>query len=223
MYNGNQSIDGIYVGDQQVNAIYIGNEQVYGNGGSTKYVWTFDSISGSPTIVDGVYSGFDTNVYMTIHNPNIVSSDFELNFKFKTGNTVSWQSIMTSSGEYAPEFYRSPQVQLSDSGNISFRAPESLAATSWGIDISSSVTLSPDTTYTFNAKLSNGTVTCTLFDGFDTLLDTFYGSIQTIAMGYNATFGVGSTISTAHFLGEFDTNTSYIKFNNSLISNIVKV
>lgn len=29
MYNGNQSIDGIYVGDQQVNTIYVGTEQVY--------------------------------------------------------------------------------------------------------------------------------------------------------------------------------------------------
>lgn len=222
---GASDIEGCYLGSDEIEKVYLGSDLIYEKSVTPtepSYTWTFDSVFGSPTNVGGVYSGFSTSDYLQIYTKNVTTTDIEFNLNFTTGSTISWQSLFTSSGEYAPEFYMAPQIQIGTNGKITFRASDTSSPSGWGVNISSNVTLSPETNYTFNAILNSGTLTCKLMDSSNNIIDTFSDSISEIAWYYNVNIGTGSTISTAHFEGSLNTKKSYIKINGNLISNITQ-
>lgn len=95
----NKNILKCYIGDKQVIKKYIGNQLVYGQPDFASYYnfKTFNNytVAGSPTIVDGVASGFSRNDYLSIAQSfPLTTSDWEMHFNATTTPNNAQQRLI---------------------------------------------------------------------------------------------------------------------------------
>ena len=163
------------------------------------------TIVGSPTIVDGVVSGFSSANYLTLPSVDF-SSNFESQVAF-TVNTYSTCGIMCLNSYTYKGWHCIGSNLLSFTLNISDGENSK--------NIRASFTISNNTFYIANAKRVGNNVVCSLYSN---------GSLvnqQTITIddGYHVVQGTGYNIgknTVGAFDGMIDLNNTYIKINNKL-------
>lgn len=180
-----------------VNGTQVQKLQVRGPVGYTKV--------GSPTISNGVVSGFSTSNYITLsQNATYIATDeFEWNIKFTTGSILqtSWL-LALDAGSMRGIYYTSGSV-------IYIQLTSSVYGEIVGY------TMQPNTTYTINAvKRNDGTLVSTLKDVSGNTL-----AQQTKTVGDIAFTAIVSKLGQAfssYFNGSIDLNETYIKVNDKL-------
>lgn len=162
------------------------------------------TIVGSPTINDGIVSGFSKNDYLSLPaNPSYNASDvFEWNIKFTTPAefTTSWLLCIATSSIDCGIYY---------AANKNIFIP--IASGSAYGEITST-NLQGNTTYIVNiVKQSDGNVVSTLKDANGQVIKQQTKNIGEVSLSYS-THKLGTSTSLA-FSGSIDLNSTYIKVN----------
>ena len=189
----------------QINASYTGLnksalvslfESVPYNVGYTKV--------GSPTIVNGVASGFSENDYLKINAvPNIVTS-FEFGVKVNTGNLYAYCTIFGNNSTNR----HSPQIEYNSSNNsIYFTTP--LSDFTWGREIK--YTVSSNTNYWFKYIFENNK--CSAYVSSDGISYALINQVSQPSIGWDEWMQIGADQSKDYWKGSIDLNETYIKVN----------
>lgn len=160
------------------------------------------TVVGSPTIVDGVASGFDADNYLTVSRPTLDTNDFEFKTCFTT-NTISNQRIIsTISGASQLTGFL---INSSSLGARFYNGTESLA-------ISSNTTLVANTKYYAIMYRQGTTIGLKLSTDNQTWENVTQTILATDSIVLSGNFGIGRS-SQSTFLGSIDLNETYIKVN----------
>lgn len=164
------------------------------------------TIVGSPTIVNGVVSGFSNNDYLICNQTKPECSSFEKQIKFTTGTIGTFQAILgTMQNErYDGLFIRSDgqlNCTLSKAGGGSQ-------------DNTINYVLSENTTYIVYLQLSSNQLLTIIknADGQQLHSQTFTFIVNNQELA-NVSFGRRFTTNTNSFTGSIDLNSTYIKVN----------
>ena len=167
------------------------------------------TVVGSPTISEGIASGFSASDYCAVSSAFIDSGvDFELCVTF-TVNTIQNRPILGVTNAYSNQ---RPMLSLTSSGDIvRFKIAN-------GLTLIADCHISAGVKYKAIVSRFGTTYTLNLYSG-ETLLDTQTLTSETlIGNGASNTFAVGCDKSThnAGFPGSIDLNETYIKVNGKL-------
>jgi len=185
--------------------------------GSTKYklqAVVGYTVVGSPTITDGVVSGFSSGNYLTIPETNLDLKNTVFHCKFKTGNDLTTpQSIM----QFGRTGQTLPMLFYIDSNKAwCFYSGKNTGANAY---TRIEIILSANTEY----EIEFGTKNTKRYLKFG-----FVGNMQNISLtagtdeNWNGSiakptyFGNAGTSLTTAFSGSIDLNNTYIKINNKL-------
>lgn len=161
---------------------------------------------GSPTITNGVVSGFSASDYLiTQQNFNPQNNKWEMVFKFTVGSTTSNQSIVCLSGKHAFTLYqrlKSLEVLMSSNGS------------SWDMTSSTVVTVTSNSTYIIKIEFTGNNYKIYSFENNSWVLKKTITSSNPIYSGQPFAFGTDRAFGQA-FSGSIDLNNSYIKINNA--------
>ena len=200
-YFGTTQSDRIFEGSIDLNNSYI-------KLGSTKYnlqAVVGYTVVGSPTITDGVVSGFSASDYLTtVYGvfPDF-EEDFELQIKFTTGANVS-NSLLIGTNTSLINGFRIVSSQL----NMTLRYDVAKQNTV-------SYTLVANTTYYAKALKKGTSLICSLYDENNVLLATHTTNLPETGFIKGNYMYVGYGTSGA-FEGSIYLNETYIKVNNKL-------
>ena len=175
------------------------------------------TVVGSPTIVDGVVSGFGSSDYLNISKSiNPVSENIktiELFSKITTGNTISASGILCS-GSYG-------------NGALGFVVASSRptlmiyyynGTANKNFQCNSSIILQPNTTYYLKGYIDIQTGKCKIqvsTDGINYTLATKTPTNFVSIVNHSYTYHIGQA-QNGVFIGSIDLNETYIKINNKL-------
>ena len=159
---------------------------------------------GSPTIVNGVASGFSENDYLKINVvPNIVTS-FEFGVKVNTGNLYAYCTIFGNNSTNR----HSPQIEYNSSNNyIYFTTP--LSDFTWGREIKYLV--SSNTNYWFKYIFENNK--CSAYVSSDGISYALINQVSQPSIGWDEWIQIGADQSKDYWKGSIDLNNTYIKVN----------
>lgn len=183
--------------------------------GSTKYnlqAVVGYTIVGSPTITDGVVSGFSTSDYLRTSKLPILSEDFEMQFKIRINNTSTSNTLLgwVSSG-YANYFSFSTSGKI----QVSFRVSSSVY-----YNINGNFVFSTNTDYWVKySKKGNTFYLYYSTDGVNWFLDNSATFEEIISFSVSNYFRIGVNgfnNPSSYFNGSIDLNNTYIKINNKL-------
>lgn len=166
------------------------------------------TIVGSPTIVDGVVSGFSSSNYLSLPDVDF-SSNFESQVAFKI-NTYSPCGIFCLNSYDYKGWHCIGSNILAFSLHITNGSDTKFARLQF--------TVSENTDYIANAKRIGNNVVCSLYSSGSLVSQ----QSLTIDEGYNVIEGVGYNIgrnAVGAFDGTIDLNNTYIKVNNKLYFN----
>lgn len=162
------------------------------------------TVVGSPTINNGIVSGFSENDYLSLpSNPSYNASDaFEWNIKFTTPTefTTSWLlNIATSSIDCGIYYAANKNIFIPIASGSAYGEI-------------TSTNLQGNTTYIVNiVKQSDGNVVSTLKDANGQVIKQQTKNIGEVSLSYS-THKLGTSTSLA-FSGSIDLNSTYIKVN----------
>lgn len=159
------------------------------------------TVVGSPTIVNGVVSGFSIDNYLSLTtNPSYVTTDsFEWNIKFTTGNSLqtSWLLSLGTSSIMCGIYYTSNGVLYVPVGSGSMYGQVS--------------GLTANTQFEVNVKQNDGTLVTTLKSANGTVVSTQTKNVGDVSFtSNNSKFGQAFN---GYFNGFIDLNETYIKVN----------
>ena len=179
----------------------------YGNDGTGDFKGSIVgyTIVGSPTITDGVVSGFSSANYLECQSPFTDVTDFEYNITFTVNNLSldNTTSISRFSGPYGG-------LKISTSGLISLTFLSGSYTT-----INSDISAQNGEKYNANVKLSNGILSLRVKKDTDTQWNTKTFIVQEVSFGISFYYGRGHSQYNA-FGGSIDMNETYIKVKNKL-------
>ena len=156
------------------------------------------TVVGSPTITDGVVSGFSADDYLELSNSFSNQQPFEIILKLKFSSSPATQYILSGNGFY---------VYLSDTRKISCQAQVSGG---W-IYAGTNDALSYDTDYWVKFVYDGTGLSCSY--STDGVSYTEGLSAQSQLTSHNLSFKVGSRSSYQSFGGSLDLNATSIKVN----------
>lgn len=163
------------------------------------------TVVGSPTITDGVVSGFSDSDYLRVNYSQAQCSSFEKKIKFTTGTIGVFQCIL---GSMQNEKYDGLFIRFDGKLNCT------LSKVGGGSqDNVIDYVLSENTTYIVYLQLASNQLTVTIKDSSDTQLhsQTFTFSVDNGALN-NVSFGRRFT-SSSSFAGSIDIKSTYININ----------
>lgn len=169
------------------------------------------TVVGSPTIVDGVASGFSTENKLTLPNSPVGSSldGLEFGTKFTTTASSVYQAAILWTSYGGTGFLG---VLNNNKLHCSLGRPNS--SSSHAIEILSDVMITNDTYYWLRLKCDNGVA---VFDySTDGISYTSIGQAEYSGLNITNTFGLGSPKGSGSFgvfQGSIDLNSTYIKVN----------
>ena len=165
------------------------------------------SIVGSPTISNGVVSGFSKSNYCkTPSSPpsNILS--YEWFCKFTVGSDVTnQQGILANLASNRD----TPQLFISTAGTLQFLHPKSSSVWSSSLD----APLTPNTTYWTKATW-DGSIVSFYYKTSESSDYMLVGTTSATTINWTANVGIGIDTTTYPFYGSIDLTQSYIKINN---------
>ena len=174
-------------------------------------------VVGSPTINNGVVSGFSTSNYLKLRNAfNPSSNPWEMGFKFTTGDDVTTQSVVASglTNQYFNWCIEDGKTQ----NNVG-------TGSGWlvmGDSIYGSATILPNTTYWIKVTFDGSVVKLFIStDGKIYNLDWSFSTTQQI-LSCQVVLGQSRSLSTTNAPNSIDLNESYININGSRWWNGVK-
>ena len=180
--------------------------------GSTKYnlqAVVGYRIVGSPTIVDGVVSGFSSSNRIYIANTITADANFEYNIKFKTNtfSAVQWLFGQSLTSNLWCGVYISTNVKMaipitSIDGSNKFASLD--------------YALQDNTIYRLNVKRIGDIVTSTIYDNIGNVIENKNYTIVGNVLFTKNNFGGNPSNYGGNFLGEIYMNETYIKINNKL-------
>ena len=179
--------------------------------GSTKYklqAVVGYTVVGSPTITDGVVSGFSSANYLNLGANVPYSNNFEMVFKFTTGTIGTTQAIFegTTSNTGAT-------IIISTNGKLFVSAGNG----SWIVNTAGTTVLSANTTYYIKFSYKNNVYKLELStDNVNWNTEISVESSSTISTTSNKSIGYSTRFSGRVFTGSIDMNNTYIKINNKL-------
>lgn len=181
--------------------------------GSTKYklqAVVGYTIVGSPTITDGVVSGFSSSNYLTIPAPTEVIDSFEYIMKIITPNSLpsTWLALMGQQNVN----YSTPQIEYLTNGNIDIRT--STNGSSWDSSNIVEIPTSLNTTYWIKFIYKNGIIESLL--STDGINYTSYGTKETSAIYWSGIASIGNDQSLHIYTGSIAIVDTKIKINNKL-------
>lgn len=168
--------------------------------------------TGSPTIVDGIASGFSSSNYLSILSPiysgNVSEiNEYELNAKITTPDTISRCTIIGTAAANGG-------IWITNAGNLLTNIPYGSSTDTTSVTILQDI--APSTAYWVNVKYANGEITTkysldnsTWVSGNSSSISNF--RILSSTSAFN--FGYGST--NGAFGGSIDLNDTYIKVNGA--------
>lgn len=163
------------------------------------------TIVGSPTIVDGVASGFSTSNGLICYSSIASTGNIEFNAKINVQDFSSANPIFKAAEQYE-------QLVVRTTGQI---------ACSFGLfdgewrAVASTYRISANTTYIVNVKLQDNTCHIKIYDANNQLLAD---EQQSFTYQYKATsyMEIGRGPDNTYFKGSIDLNHTYIKVNGKL-------
>ena len=162
------------------------------------------TVVGSPTIVDGVASGFSSSNYLDIQKFTGYNSDFEFNVAFSTSDTTPTCGLLSGSS-----YLYGGILIVDNKARFSARIQ---AETTQTFTVSSNVSLSTNTSYIANAKREGNVLTLKLYKN-GVLEDTATGDLTDVILSSNiAAIRIGRNAN-GSFNGSIDLNNTYIKVN----------
>ena len=198
--NGITWFNGKQTASTTVNDVYLNHNVGY-------------TIIGSPTITDGVVSGFSSSDRLKL-TPALVfatNDNIEYNFVFTTGQSIGTEWLFG----YLTDSLWSGIYITSTKVNVPFTRYND---TNYYCSVDYS--LQTSTTYRINVKRINGTVTSTLYDSSNTLLASNTNNIPYEVSSANNTIGTNPSYSYGGaFTGSIDFNNTYIKANGVTLFN----
>lgn len=182
----------------------------------TKENYIYLQTVGSPTISNGVANNFSNSNYLTMPMDFVFGDDFELQFKFATGElTSNIQALFNFITEIRAGVHSnrlSLQITNTSSCNVIFRTGENVA-----VEGTIANTFSANTTYYVKYVYKNSYVTISLSTDGNTWTTLASGSISGIP-----TYSTERTIGYGYhngqhrpFFGSIDFNSSYIIKNGT--------
>lgn len=177
------------------------------------YNWTTTTV-GSPTNNNGVWSNFSSANYLTFAKPTASISSLECYFNFTTGSLGVYE-VLISGNEDASSSKRGISIGIKSNRNIVFECRDENDTYH---SVTMTTTLTDATEYTFKINFSNGTITGTLYNSYNTLLETVTVSSSTLR--FNMDERIGNTRGTQGnnpFSGSINLKGSYIKVNGNLL------
>ena len=160
------------------------------------------TVVGSPTINNGVVSGFSNSDYLTINGQG--QTDFEVCVSFTTSSTITQQQIIWGQSGTGG-------VQILSDGSMKFSLD---SVHNVGTEAILSYILSPQTKYKFVAiKKNDKTMLLSLYNEANELLDTASAISFYDRVGFNSILGK-NTGTSYYFRGSIDLNNTYIKVND---------
>ncbi len=202
---------GVTAGTQYFNgSIDINNSYI--KLGSTKYklqAVVGYTIVGSPTIVDGVVSGFSTSNYLLLGANVPYSNNFEMVFKITTGSSFSSTNTIFEGS--------SSNNGLSIAINTSKYLYVSAGNGSWIVNTSGTTVLSANTTYYVKFSCKNNVYKLELStDNVNWNTEISVESSSVLVTTSAKSIGYSTRFSGRVFRGSIDMNETYIKINNKL-------
>lgn len=166
---------------------------------------------GSPTVLDGVASGFSTSNYLKLPTFSPGNKSWEMVYKFTTGSSVSSQyGIVTNLGtgdSVAP-------LYIGSSSSLNFFLSSN--GTSWNITNSKPIlTVQANTTYKIKLEFTGSAYNAYSFENNQWVLKNTVISSIPIYGGISLVFG-NNRASGYSFNGSIDLNETYIKINNTV-------
>jgi hypothetical protein len=205
--NGNLVFDGVPVirnSDNEIGMLDRVSGQFFGNAGTGKFRVPNEvgyTVVGSPTIVDGVVSGFSSENYLSLPSLNFNSNNTEIVIKFTTGATISNQLLLNVG---------SNQLYISSSSHLTFKI--NYSGNKW---LTGASLIQPNTTY--YAKFINTSDGCSLYLSTDNINWILEGSTTNFHITSNSVIYIGSgNANYTSWSSSIDLNSTYIKVNNKL-------
>lgn len=166
------------------------------------------TVVGNPTIVDGVASGFSGSNYLSTSSLVPAVSNFEFNCKFTTGTALA--------GETYTLFARSNlRIGYTQEGYIGCRIPKN--GTYATFQLSHSIVLTTNTTYTEKVTYNGNSLTLSLYDANNQLISSQSWQDDSLQLE-NGVISIGRAGSSTFIKngGSIDLNETYIKVNGKL-------
>ena len=165
------------------------------------------TIVGSPTINNGVVSGFSASNYCkTPSSPPSNISSYEWFCKFTVGsNVTNQQGILANLASNRD----TPQLFISTDGTIQFLHP--ISSSAWSSALSAPLT--PNTTYWTKATW-DGSIVSFYYKTSESSDYILAGTTSATTINWTANVGIGINTTTYPFYGSIDLTESYIKINN---------
>ena len=179
--------------------------------GSTKYnlqAVVGYTVVGSPTIVDGVVSGFSGIDYVQIPNPKIDNTPFEFFVSFAMGNDMTGQQNLLTENNLNMRLYK-----LTSDSCFKFRFYDKNVSNN--LVVALDYTIQADTSYKYKVRYNNSILVIAIYDNANNLLAE--NSISNVSPLINDQIKIGSLgTSNGYLKGSIDLNNTYIKINNKL-------
>ena len=180
--------------------------------GSTKYnlqAVVGYTVVGSPTITDGVVSGFSNANYLLLGDNVPYSNNFEMVFKITTGSSFSSTGTIFEGS--------SSNNGLSIAINTSKYLYVSAGNGSWIVNQAGTTTLSANTTYYVKFSCKNNVYKLELStDNINWNTEISVESSSVLVTTSAKSIGYSTRFSGRVFSGSIDMNETYIKVNNKL-------
>lgn len=163
------------------------------------------TVVGSPTIVDGVASGFSASDYLSTSSLVPAVSNFEFNCKFTTGTAFTGET-------YTLFAYSNLRIGYTQEGYIGCRIPKN--GTYATFQLSHSIVLTTNTTYIEKVTYNGNSLTLSIYDANNQLISSQSWQDDSLQLE-NGVISIGRA-GTASFIkngGSIDLNETYIKIN----------
>lgn len=174
------------------------------------------TVNGTPTINDGIASGFSSSNYLSLKEPfKPLDKPWEINLKITTPSSFGLQRMIGSVGDY----YRTIGGEVSANNTLGFGITSN--GYSWDIGwLSSSTVLEPNVPYwirlsftgsEYKFELSSNGIDYHLENSITSSTPVYQNDDSIINLGYHG------TDSYTYFRGSIDLNECYIKSNGKTI------
>lgn len=162
------------------------------------------TVVGSPTITDGVVSGFSTDDYIELKNTISSVNNLSLITKITTASSTNIYRFILGSKE-------TRELTIAQGSNKKLRLQLGNTGTAYYTELLGLTELQPSTTYYIKVEYSNSNFT--MYLSLDGNTWTNEGSITYQLNAITLRFGVTWTSSTNYWRGSIDLNYTYIKVN----------